>query len=160
MAAKKSKRATKKASAKKKSVKKAPKAALSREPVRVSARQAGKTVDAYVGGLPAAQKDGANAIRAIVREMAPEASESIKWGQPVYEQGGPFAYMKTAKAHLTFGFWRGTELTDPDGLLQGAGDRMRHLKIGGSAVPSEAIRAFVRQAVALNSERGDPTRRG
>jgi hypothetical protein len=130
------------------------------EPVRVSARQAGKTVGAYVGGLPDAQKDGANAIRAIVRETAPEASESIKWGRPVYERGGPFAYMKAAKAHLTFGFWRGTELTDPDGLLQGAGDRMRHLKIVGRDIPSEAIRAFVKQAVALNSERGDPTRRG
>jgi hypothetical protein len=127
---------------------------------RVSARQAGKTVADYVAALPVAQQHAAAAIRAILLELAPEASESIKWGQPVYEQGGPFAFLKAAKAHLTFGFWRGTELSDPDGLLQGAGDRMRHMKISGNEVPADAIRAFVGQAILLNAERGDPTRRG
>jgi hypothetical protein len=149
------------ASAKKTAAKKRPtaNAPASKAPA-ASAGQTKKTVDAYVGALPPAQKNAATAIRALVREEAPGASESIKWGQPVYEQGGPFAFMKAAKAHLTFGFWRGSELADPDGLLQGAGDRMRHLKIVGSAAPLQAIRTFVKQAVALNGERGDPTRRG
>ena len=55
---------------------------------------AAKTVDEYIAGLKGWQQEVAAAIRAIVQEAAPEAKESIKWAQPVYEIGGPFAYIK------------------------------------------------------------------
>jgi hypothetical protein len=99
-------------------------------------------------------------LLAIARNAAPEATLAIKWGQPVLEQGGPLAFIKVAKAHVTFGFWRGAELADPRKLLDG-GERMRHVKITEAAPLDEAsLGAFVREAVRLNRDKGDPTRRG
>lgn len=95
----------------------------------------------------------------LVRKSAPAASVSIKWGQPVVEHGGPMAFIKVAKAHVTFGFWRGAELTDDAGVLEG-GERMKHVKITSpDAIDERMLSAFVKQAAALNAAKGDPTRR-
>ncbi len=96
---------------------------------------------------------------ALVRKAAPDATASIKWAQPVFEVGGPFAFIKVAKAHVTFGFWRGAELKDPNSVLEG-GAVMRHMKIASTEdVDEKVIASFVRQAVALNHAKGDPTAR-
>ncbi len=42
--------------------------------------------------------------------------------QPVYENNGPFAYIKAFKNSVNFGFCRGIDLEDPENLLQGTGD--------------------------------------
>ena len=49
-----------------------------------------KTVDEFVAGLDGWQAEAVSTIRQIVREAAPKASEAWKWGQPVYEENGPF----------------------------------------------------------------------
>lgn len=104
--------------------------------------------------------DALRLIRAIVARHAPAATLSIKWGQPVWEHNGPFAWAKPAKNHLSFGFWRGAELKDPEGVLEGDGDKMRHVKITSAeqarALPLEDL---VEQAVKLNEKKGDPTKR-
>lgn len=84
----------------------------------------------------------------------------MKWAQPIYEQNGPMVWMKPASKHVSIGFWRGAEMEDPKGLLEGEGDRMRHVKIAeGAKVPATAIRGFVQQAIAFNEAKGDPTAR-
>ena len=135
------------------------------------------------GGLAAATKEGAMAgsrtvaeyiadlgdwrgeivaeVRAIIRAAAPEAREAFKWSQPVYESNGPFAYIKAFPRAVNIGFWRGVDLEDPAGLLEGDGARMRHLKLtAGGPVHSAQLAEWVRQAVALNLAAGDPTKRG
>ncbi|MDO9316736.1 MAG: hypothetical protein Q7V56_00865 [Gammaproteobacteria bacterium] len=39
-----------------------------------------------------------------------------------------FAYVGVLKAHVNVGFFNGTELTAPAGLLEGSGRFMRHVK--------------------------------
>jgi hypothetical protein len=117
------------------------------------------TVDEYVAGLSPPLAAVAAAVRELIREAAPEAGESIKWAQPVYEDNGPFAYFRASSKHVTFGFWRGAELDDPRGLLEGGGEQMRHVKLASAGIDGEALAAFVRQAVELNRTQGDPTRR-
>jgi hypothetical protein len=99
-------------------------------------------------------------LLALARRAAPDATVTIKWGQPVFELNGPFAFIKPAKAHVTFGFWRGTELKDPGGVLGGAGDRMKHLKIASpDALDEASLALLVREAAELNRQKGDPTKR-
>ena len=118
-----------------------------------------KTVDAYIAGLEGWKAEVASKVRLIVLEVAPDAVESIKWAQPVYESNGPFCYMKAFKNSVNFGFWRGVELEDPEGLLQGSGEKMRHVKLAGiKDVDEAALAGFVRQAVQLNLSKGDPTK--
>jgi hypothetical protein len=120
---------------------------------------AAKTVDEYIAGLDGWQKDVATQVRGIVTGAAPEAKESIKWAQPVYEENGPFSYFKAFKNSVNFGFWRGIDIDDPKGLLEGSGDKMRHVKLTGTKdVDEAAFAAFVKQAVKLNQEKGDPTK--
>ena len=120
----------------------------------------GMNVDAWVKAKVSGwQAEMVERLLRLARAAAPEASVTIKWAQPVFEQNGPFAWIKPAKAHVTFGFWRGAELSDKRGALEG-GDRMKHLKIAGPDALDEALlTAFVREAVALNVAKGDPTRR-
>jgi hypothetical protein len=120
---------------------------------------AAKTVDEYINGLEGWKQDVAAQVRGIVTAAAPEAREAVKWAQAVYEVNGPFAYIKAFKNSVNFGFWRGVDIDDPQGLLQGTGEKMRHVKLTGvSDVDEEAFAAFVRQAVQLNLAKGDPTR--
>lgn len=41
----------------------------------------------------------------------------------------PFAYVNAFQAHASVGFFHGAALADPAGLLEGAGKRMRHVKL-------------------------------
>jgi hypothetical protein len=119
----------------------------------------GVTVDDYVAKVAPWQRTIIEKLREVVMAAAPSANESIKWGQPVYEHKGPFAYIKAHAAQVNFGFWRGAELEDGKRMLQGEGERMRHVKILETHVIDElALAAFVKQAVALNDKKGDPTK--
>jgi hypothetical protein len=120
----------------------------------------GTSVDDWAKKLTGWQADALKIIRALVTRHAPDATLAMKWGQPVWEQNGPFAWLRPAAKHVSFGFWRGAELTDPDGHLEGEGDRMRHLKMTSAAdLRDLPIERFVKEAVALNGANGDPTKR-
>jgi hypothetical protein len=126
---------------------------------RVSPRRE-DSVDDYIAGLEGWQAEVVAALRALVRAAAPKATEAIKWGQPVFEDVGPFAYIKAFRNHVNFGFWRGNDLPDAAGLLRSSGTRMGHVKIEGPTdLPRPALTKLVRQAVALNHREGDPTKR-
>jgi hypothetical protein len=129
-------------------------------PKRAAPKRERTSVDAYVAKQGAWQQAVIAQLREILREGAPGATEQIKWGQPVYEWNGPFAHIKAFSSSVNLGFWRGTTLKDPQGLLSGEGDRMKHVKITRPAdVNRAAFVALVREAVRLNDELGDPTKR-
>ena len=89
--------------------------------------------------------------------MAPDARSTIKWAQPVWESNGPFAYIKAFSRSVNIGFWRGVQLDDPAGILEGEGDRMKHVTLReGDEVQAFELSSFVRQAVELNRELGSP----
>jgi hypothetical protein len=118
-----------------------------------------KTVDGYIDGLGGERGAIVAALREVIRTTAPEARETIKWAQPVYESGGPFAYIKAFGKSVNLGFWRGSEIRDPSGMLVGEGDRMRHVRLTSLAdVRPDLVADWVRQAVELNRTKGDPTK--
>ncbi len=143
--------------------KKKPAAATSAPTKRAAPKvspKAGMTFEAYLQGVDEAWRPVVDALAKLVRAAAPAATVAIKWSQPVFESGGPFAYVRASKHHVTFGFWRGAELADPKGLLEGEGDRMKHLKVASLAeIPTAEITRMVKEAVALNAKQGDPTKR-
>ena len=137
-----------------------PKKPTARSTAKVSALK-GMSLEAWMESkLSGWQAQVAKELVELVQKKAPKATASIKWGQPVFEQDGPFAFIRPAKSHLTFGFWRGMELSDPKGVLEGSGDRMKHLKIASpEALDKKLVSALVAEAVKLNKEKGDPTKR-
>lgn len=121
---------------------------------------AAKSVDDYLATLNDEQRAIARALRTLVHAAAPGASEVIKWSQPVFEVGGPVCWIKAHKGHVTLGFWRGMQLPSGPGLIEGSGDKMGHVKLRTHAdVKPAMLKKLVREAVQLNRERGDPTRK-
>jgi hypothetical protein len=58
-----------------------------------------------------------------------------------------FAYVDAFSAHVNLGFFHGAALDDPAGLLEGAGKRMRHVKIRwGRSVDAAALNALIAAA--------------
>ncbi len=112
------------------------------------------TVDRYIESLPPWQAEIANKLRAIILEAVPEAKEVIKWAQPVYEKGGMFAYFKAFKNTVNFGLRWGTDLNDPSGLLEGEGEKMRHIKLSSlDQIQEELFKDLARQSAHLNPEK-------
>lgn len=117
----------------------------------------GQSVDEHIADLEPWQAEIAAALRKLVREAEPGLSEAIKWGQPVFEAGGPVCYIKPFKSHVNFGFWRGAELDDPEGLLEVGGSKMGHVKLEKKdEIRQKPLQDFVRQAVELNRRLGNP----
>lgn len=48
---------------------------------------------------------------------------------PVFEKSKDFAYLRFAKKHITLGFYNIDKLKDPENLLQGEGNTLKHIKI-------------------------------
>ncbi|EJF08292.1 MULTISPECIES: DUF1801 domain-containing protein [Pontibacter] len=74
-------------------------------------------------------KETLEALRQLVHDTVPGVAEEFKWSRPVFRSDKDFAYLKTAKAYVTLGFFQFSKLKDPNGLLEGTGKDMRHIKI-------------------------------
>jgi hypothetical protein len=117
-----------------------------------------KTVDEYIAAFDDWRTDAMKRLREVVKEGAPHSAVGIKWAQPVWEWNGPMIWMKAYPKHVDIGFWRGTEMEDPKKVLTGDGERMRHIKITSvDSIPADALRDLVKQAVQLNTAKGNPT---
>ena len=99
-----------------------------------------------------AQSPGNRAIirhlRAFVKRTAPRLDEAVKWGNGCWVGShGPVAYVYSDAAYVQFGFFRGSSLKDPKGLLEGKGQYVRHIKVRDrSAIDERAFAALLRQA--------------
>jgi hypothetical protein len=118
-----------------------------------------KSFDDYIQGLGSWKAQIVSKVRLIILKAAPQAKESIKWSQPVYESNGPICYIKAFKNNVNFGFWRGVDIEDTTGLLKGTGKKMRHVKLTKiDDIDEETFVSYVHQAVKLNLMKGDPIR--
>lgn len=114
----------------------------------------GSFEDAISESSPQAQKL-ARALRKLVADVYPEAVE-VPWpNQQVIGYGvGPkkqtehFGYIGAHSNHINLGFNYGSELADPEGLLEGTGKKFRHVKIQKpDDVTRPALRELIRAAV-------------
>ena len=65
-----------------------------------------------------------------MRECGDDVRELLHDGHPTACVGdAAFAYVNAFKAHVNVGFFRGAEIADPEGLLEGTGKFMRHVKL-------------------------------
>jgi hypothetical protein len=107
------------------------------------------TVDEFVEARVQPQhRDIVAMIRRLVREVAPDATETIGYGIPVYKRTRIFAVISPTKKDITFSFSRGAEFADTYGLLQGVGKTSKHVKIRTlDEANREALRYYLLQAL-------------
>ena len=66
----------------------------------------------------------------VMRGCGDDVRELLHDGHPTACVGdAAFAYVNAFRAHVNVGFFRGAEIADPRGLLEGTGRFMRHVKL-------------------------------
>ena len=85
-----------------------------------------------------------------MRGCGPDVRELLQDGRPTACVGyAAFGYVDAFTAHAAVGFFMGAELDDPERLLEGAGKRMRHVKLRwGQPVDAAALGALIAAACA------------
>jgi hypothetical protein len=112
------------------------------------------SVDGYIGLLGTPQNDVAARLREIVLTRYPQLREDIKWHVPVYSLGTtPIVSIEGFKAHVNLKFFKGALLQDREGLLEGTGKGVRHIKFRSTEDVDEGkIRGLIDQALEQATE--------
>ena len=84
----------------------------------------------------------------VIRNCGDDVRELLHDGHPTACVGdAAFAYVNAFTAHVNVGFFRGAEIADPEGLLEGTGRFMRHVKLRpGGDVDTTALRRLIETA--------------
>ena len=106
--------------------------------------------DQYLADQAPRNQDIIRGLRKFVKRTAPELQESVKWGNGCWvggEENTPVAYVYSDVEYVQFGFFRGSALKDPRGLLEGKGQYVRHIKVHKpSDIDDRAFAALLREA--------------
>jgi hypothetical protein len=100
-------------------------------------------------------KEIARWLRKLVVEVYPDVVEVAWPNQQIIGYGvGPkkmsehFCYIGAQRDYANLGFYYGADLQDPEGLLQGTGKKLRHVKVRGSEeVDRPALRQLIQQSL-------------
>lgn len=84
----------------------------------------------------------------VMRNCGDDVRELLHDGHPTACVGdAAFAYVNAFTAHVNVGFFLGNELPDPQGLLEGTGKYMRHVKLRpGFDIDADALANLVQAA--------------
>lgn len=95
-------------------------------------------------------------LRALVDDVYPDAVEVV-WGQQKNAGYGVgpkkmsehFCYIAPQTTYVNLGFFYGASLTDPDGMLEGTGKALRHVKVHElNEATKSGLRSLLIEAVA------------
>jgi len=86
----------------------------------------------------------------VMRACGDDVRELLHDGQPTAcVDDAAFGYVDAFTAHVNVGFFGGADLADPDGLLEGTGKFMRHVKLRpGVETDSGALTRLIETAYA------------
>jgi len=112
-------------------------------------------VDAWLSQHPGELGAIARTWFEVMRKCGDEVRELVHDGCPVACLGdAPFGYVNVFTSHTNVGFFHGVALPDPARMLQGAGKRMRHMKLRpGTAIDAAALNSLIEAAYADIKER-------
>jgi hypothetical protein len=69
-------------------------------------------------------------LRIMMKKLVPDMTEGVNpWNIPTFYVNDQMCYYRVGLRHITFGFFWGTSLDDPNGLLEGTGKNLRHVKL-------------------------------
>lgn len=117
----------------------------------------------FLSVYPAAVQERALALRSLLRAALPGIIEQVDlpakmiaycYGQKYEEM---ICTLIPSRKGLKLGFYRGAELSDPQGLLEGTGKLSRYVVISSAAdVEQPALKALLEGALAAYRRRTTP----
>lgn len=113
------------------------------------------TITDYFAALDAPLREIGEKLRAVVDEAVPGTTGAMWHGHPTWSAGDkpgrtPVCLVKAYRTHVTFGLWRGQDVTDPSGRLVPGARRMASVKLTAVEEIDPALFAdWLRQAHEL-----------
>ena len=111
-------------------------------------------VDTFLKGYPPPVREIAVKARETILSVYPGATEKVFPGWKVIQYGSGagvkdvFAVISPQRERVNLGFANGAELPDPEGLLEGSGKAIRHVKLTSpQAAAAPAVRELVKGAL-------------
>ena len=102
-------------------------------------------VDGWFDERPSELRSIAQAWFERMRKCGDDVRELLHDHHPtVCVDDAAFAYVNVFRDHVNVGFFHGAYLSDPAGLLEGTGKRMRHVKLRpGVDVETSALKSLI-----------------
>jgi hypothetical protein len=124
----------------------------------MTAEPIGAQVDRLLAGHVPEVQAIARALRELVRRELPDATEQVDFGNRLIAFGRStkmrdllFAVIPHT-AHVNLQLSDGANLPNPDGLIEGTGKRIRHVKLRSvEAAGSPVLREIVRAQIGLRA---------
>ncbi|HEY0319822.1 MAG TPA: DUF1801 domain-containing protein [Pyrinomonadaceae bacterium] len=117
------------------------------------------TIEKFLAAYSPAVRDLTLKVRALVLKVVPDAVEQVDAASNLIGYGFGLKYadlicvIMPLKSAVNLGFYRGTELPDPKGLLEGTGKRNRHVKLKTETeIENPALRELLKAAVAAKKQ--------
>ena len=112
------------------------------------------TVEQFLSTYPHDVQELALKTRELVKAIVPDVQERVYEAYKTIGYGSGtkmdamFCYIAPMKDRINLGFYRGTVLPDAEGLLEGTGKLLRHVKVRTMAeVEKPALRQLIVDAV-------------
>lgn len=121
--------------------------------------EASQSIDERISELADWRGETLGKVRELIKAADPEIVEEWKWakrtspGTPVWSHGGGVCTGETYKSVVKLTFFKGAALKDPSGLFNSSldGKVRRAIDIKeGEKINTAALKALIREAVALN----------
>lgn len=107
-------------------------------------------IDAYIARQADFARPILTRLREAVNAACPECEEGLKWSMPAFlYKGQILCQMAAFKAHATFGFWRGKEVTGGTGKEREAMGSFGRIESVDDLPDEETLASLVRRAVAV-----------
>lgn len=118
-----------------------------------------KDVDSYLLQSPSHISILMSEVRTIIRNVIPDAEESIKYTVPFYSRKGLLCYLSPLKKNdgMYIGFAKGYLMSDESGIFSGKYlKNIRHIEIRrASDIKKRLLKKYLIEAVLLNEMKRD-----
>ena len=91
-------------------------------------------------------------LRKLINETSPELEETVKWGNGCWVNGKlPVVFVHCEDDHTQLGFFGGSQLDDPNNLLRGEAEYVRHVRIESEDdIDEKSLSPIIKQASTYN----------
>lgn len=109
----------------------------------------GETIEHWIARAPDAQGRLLTRLRKLINKTCPNLEERVRWAHPSWgvEKTDLFSISWHA-GHVNLHLWQGAHLLDPEGIVEGTGKNLRHVKLRLQEEPDEgALRELLRASL-------------
>jgi hypothetical protein len=111
-------------------------------------------IDLLIARQSSSIQEVARAVQKLIRETGLDLEEDVSTKLSIlyFKHNGVVCALSLHKAHANLHFYKGLELEDPHGVLQGSGGKLRHIRYQTAAdLDPGVLERYVRAAYALNA---------